>query len=149
MVTYMAYIVDLVDWTKKTKNKMLKIDFVRFGLVGSIGFSVNYIFLTIFFRILKIEIIIAQILSGEIALLTNFMFHNYWTYKGHKHIPISKKLLNFHLTSFAGQLIILAIETIGVKTFKINYGLTLIMASAVVMVWNFVWTKYYVFKSKK
>ena len=58
----MNYIVDVLDWTKKTKNKMLKIDFIRFGLVGSVGFVTNFIFLSVFYKILAIEILIAQIM---------------------------------------------------------------------------------------
>ena len=145
----MNYIVDLVDWTITKKNRLLKIDFIRFGIVGSIGFIVNYIFLTILYKHLNIEIIVSQLISGEIALLCNFLFHNFWTYKGHKHIPFYKKLFNFHLTSLSGQVIILTTESLIVKGFKINYAIALIVASGIAMFWNFFWTKYYVFKSKK
>jgi hypothetical protein len=144
----MSYILDFSDWTKKKKNKMLKIDFVRFGLVGSVAFTVNYLFLSLFFRLLKVEIIVSQIFAGEIALLVNFSLHNYWTYKNHEHISFYKKLFNFHLTSLAGQVIILTIEIVAVKLLKIHYGISLIIASSVAMIWNFIWTKYYVFKSK-
>ncbi len=145
----MNYIVDVLDWTKKTKNKMLKIDFIRFGLVGSLGFVTNFIFLSVFYKILAIEILIAQIMAGEIALLVIFMLHNSWTYKGHKHIPTIKKLFKFHGTQWTGQLLILIIVTLGVKTFKLNYGFSLIIASVLVMFWNFAWTKLYVFKNNK
>jgi len=145
----MNYIVDVLDWTKKTKNKMLKIEFIRFGLVGSVGFVTNFIFLSVFYKMLAIEILIAQIMAGEIALLVIFMLHNSWTYKGHKHTPTTKKLFKFHGTQWTGQLLILLIVTLGVKTFKINYGFSLIIASVLVMFWNFAWTKLYVFKNNK
>ena len=145
----MNYIVDVLDWTKKTKNKMLKIDFIRFGLVGSVGFVTNFIFLSVFYKMLAIEILIAQIMAGEIALLIIFMLHNSWTYKGHDHIPKWKKLLNFHGTQWTGQLLILIIVALGVKGLKINYGYSLAIASILVMFWNYAWTKLYVFKSNK
>lgn len=143
------YIVDILDWTKKTKNKLLKIDFIRFGLVGSVGFITNYIFLSLFYRLFKIEIIVSQLLAGEIALIVIFLLHNFWTYKGHEHIPFTKKLINFHGTQWAGQLIILLIVSVGVKNFKINYGISLVIASIIVMFWNYTWTKLYIFKSNK
>lgn len=145
----MNYIVDFVDWTVRTKNKILKIDFIRFGIIGFIGFTVNYLLLTILFKFLKLEIVFAQIISGEIALLGNFLLHNFWTYKNHEHISYIKKLLNFHITSFSGQLIILTIEFYLVNKIKLNYGIALIIASGVAMFWNYLWTKYYVFKSNK
>ena len=145
----MSYIVDVYDWTKKTKNNLLKIDFIRFGLVGSVGFTTNFIFLSLLFKILKIEILISQLLAGEIALIVVFMFHNHWTYKGHEHISNIRKFISFHATQWSGQLLILLIVAIGVKLLKVNYGLSLVVASIIVMFWNYAWTKLYVFKSKK
>lgn len=145
----MNYLVSTFDWTKTKANRIMKIDFVRFGIVGSIGFLVNLICLTLLYKHLKVEVVVSQIISGEVALLSNFTFHNFWTFKGHEHIPFYKKLLQFHATQWSGQLIILAVVSLGVKLFKFNYVYSLIIASGLVMVWNFGWTKYYIFNNKK
>lgn len=119
-------------------------------MVGCVGFLVTAILLKIFHGDLKLDIVIATLIASEGGLLSNFVFHQNWTYNNvdHRHKPISKKLLHFHMSSWSGVAIITLIETISVKVFKIEYIIALVIASIITLSWNFFWTKYFIFKGR-
>lgn len=129
-------------------KKYLKIDFVRFCIVGSVGFLVTAITLRLVHGLLGLDITLATLLGGEVGLLSNFVFHETWTYKhvNHKGKPISKKLIHFHMSSWSGVAIITGIESVCVKAFHLNYLIALVIASGITLFWNFFWTKYFIFK---
>lgn len=127
---------------------MLKIDFIRFCLVGGMGFLVNSVFLIFLHGKLNVNIVPAQIIGGEAGLLSNFFWHNTWTYKhqDHQRIPFWHKFGRFHLSSWSGIVLLTTIVTTGTNLFKLNYMVSLVVAAAVTMGWNFYWTKVYIFK---
>lgn len=132
----------------KLAHKLLKTDFIRFCVVGSVGFTVNLICLTILHGLLKMHITPAQLISAEIALLSNFTLHNIWTFKDHNHHhSFWNRLVRFHMSTWAGVLITVVIVSIGVEKFSLNYLVSLVIASAVALFWNFLWTKFFIFKS--
>jgi dolichol-phosphate mannosyltransferase len=59
---------------------MDKIRFVKFGVVGGIGFLVNYIGLEILRR-LGFSTYISTLLATELAIISNFILNNLWTFK--------------------------------------------------------------------
>ena len=135
-------------YLKNSRDKLLKIDLFRFLIVGTVGFMVTALLLKFLHGNLKLNIIVATLISGEGGLISNFIFHQNWTYKhhDHSHKTVSKKLIHFHLSSWSGVAIITVIETVSVKVFKIEYLLALVIASAITLFWNFFWTKYFIFK---
>src|SRR3990167_7331510 len=84
----------------KIKN-LHKIDFVRFCIVGTLGFIINFGLLTLLFKVLNLHIFIAQLISSEIALFNNFVLHHNWTYKGNMtNKSIKTLLVQFHASSW-------------------------------------------------
>jgi putative flippase GtrA len=138
----------LNTWGKKKTKQLLKVDFVRFGMVGAAGFIVTAILLKVLHGILKLDVIPATLLSGEGGLLSNFVFHEKWTYKyvDHHYKSVWKKFIHFHMSSWTGIVLITVIESIGVKVLHLNYLVSLVIASGITMFWNFFWTKYFIFK---
>ncbi len=136
------------DWSKKKTQELLKLDFIRFGIVGSIGFVVSEGFLFILSGKLGLIHFWALLLSNEAGLISNFIFHETWTYKhaDHHHKSVWKKFGHFHLSSWSGIAIIVGIGLLGTKVFGINIYLSQAIGSAVAMFWNFFWTKYFIFK---
>lgn len=129
---------------------MLKIDFVRFGIVGSVGFVVTAIFLRLLRKAFGLDVLPATFIASEFGLLSNFFFHQNWTYKhvDHSHKSTWKKFVHFQTSSWSGVVIFTAIETVGVKVFKLNDLVALVIAAGITMFWNFFWTKYFIFKGK-
>lgn len=57
-----------------------KIRFIKFGIVGFTGFLVNYLGLELLKR-LGLSTYFATLLATELAIISNFIFNNVWTFK--------------------------------------------------------------------
>ena len=98
--------------------------FIRFGVVGFIGYLVNASSLYLFADILKYSEPVSWGLSTELAIISNFTWNNLWTFgdikiKGVKNILL--KFLQFNLTSVGALLIQTVAGTVGVKIFGSQY----------------------------
>ena len=130
----------------KVKN-LHKIDFVRFCIVGTLGFIINFSLLTVFFKVLGFHIFVSQLLSSEIALFNNFILHHNWTYKDNiTNKSIKNLLIQFHMSSWSAILGSAAIVTLSVRVFHLHYLVALVIASAVGLMWNFGWTKFVIWR---
>lgn len=81
--------------------------FIKFGTVGFIGFIVNAVGLEVFVR-LGIRPSISAMLGAEIAIISNFILNNFWTFAAKKIISLRKvplKFLQFNLAALGGALI--------------------------------------------
>lgn len=129
-------------------RKLIKVDFVRFCLVGGIGFLVNLGMLFLLYDLANLPIWLAQILGAECALISNFTFHHFWTYKGHD-VQKRKRLLlaQFHLSFWSGAAINSLIVVLLVSGLHVHYFFGLVAGSAVALFWNFFWTKFFIWKT--
>lgn len=98
--------------------------FIRFGIVGFIGYLVNASTLYLFADVLKLSEALSWGFSTELAIISNFTWNNIWTF-GDKKIrglgKIAGKFVQFNLTS-AGALIIQTVAgTIGVRLLGEQY----------------------------
>jgi len=131
-------------------RKALRFDFVRFCLVGALGFILNFLLLTLFFRILDWPILLAQLLASEISLFSNFLLHDRWTYKRNNVTKSLRRLIiEFHATSWMAVIGSSLLITFGVHVLDLNYVVALAISSAIVLMWNFTWTKFYVWRHEK
>lgn len=80
--------------------------FLKFGTVGFIGYLINAIFLEIFYKISPWSWL-AWFLAVEMAIISNFILNNIWTFKSQtiKGDKIFKKFFDFNFTS-GGAIII-------------------------------------------
>jgi putative flippase GtrA len=133
----------------KLYNKLIAIRFVRFGVVGFIGFLVNFAGLSLFYHHLKISIVISQLVSAEIALICTFVGNNYWAFKADHHHSFLQKLGRYHMTSWVGLGINSAIVVVLVRYASLYYGLALVIGAAVALVWNYTLNKRFIFITKQ
>jgi putative flippase GtrA len=135
-------------WARGKAARALKVDFIRFGVVGTVGFLLTAGSLRILHGAFGMHITLATLISSEIGLLSNFVFHQNWTYNhvDHNHKPLGVKFLHFHMSSWSGVVLITILESVGVKAFNLNYMVSLVFAAGIAMFWNFFWTKYYIFR---
>lgn len=128
-------------------KKLLSKDYVRFVLVGTVGFLVNLTLLTILYKKLGMALFIAQLISSEIALFGNFLLHHHWTYKNHNVVKSLKSLIiQFHMTSWVAIVGSAVLVSFGSQVLKLNYFVSLVIASGIAMVWNYLWTKLFVWR---
>jgi len=138
----------MVAYTRAKLRHLLKIEFVRFCIVGGTGFVINFIILTILHRLLSFPVFIAQLIGAEIALFSNFMMHHHWTYKAHKvEKTVTKLVIQFHATTWPAILGSALMVTAGEKLLHLNNLLALTVSSIIALLWNFVWSKYVVWRN--
>jgi len=96
-----------------------KARFIKFGIVGFIGYLVNAFGLVFFAKVFGIEWAIWAA-ATEMAIISNFILNNIWTFKSEKIAGVGKlisKFVQFNLTS-TGALVIQAVfGSLGVRFF--------------------------------
>lgn len=136
---------------KKTINygkKLLKVDFIRFGMVGAVGFIVSEAVIFITFGRMGTPYVMSFIFANEAGLLATFVLHETWTYNhlNHKHKSLFRKLGSFHLSAWSGIVIILGVGIFAKAVLHLSPYVGQAMGSAIAMFWNFFWTRYFIFK---
>lgn len=127
-------------------QKLLRFDFVRFGIVGFSGFLINAALLTILNKDLHSPFV-AQLIASEIALFSNFLFHHHWTYKASKtRKTISTLIMQFHLTSWAAVVGSALLVTAGIRYLHLAPLVALAISSGIAMFWNFGWSKFVIWR---
>ena len=125
----------------------LRFSFVRFCIVGATGFLINFVLLSLLYDALGWQLFVAQLVAGELALGNNFFLHHVWTYReSHVKKSLIQLLIEFHVTSWLAIVGTAAIVAAGVDVVHKPYLEALIVAGAVAMVWNFVWTRFVIWR---
>jgi dolichol-phosphate mannosyltransferase len=118
--------------------KILK--FFKFGIVGGVGFVINFFGLKLFNQIYKnipvsIGVInfFANATAAELAIISNFIFNNLWTFSSEKITTVSElrsKFITFNVSSIVGGILVPSlIIGIGTQIFGDQYrSLFLVLA---------------------
>jgi dolichol-phosphate mannosyltransferase len=142
--------------------------FVKFGVVGFVGYIINASALELF-RYMTVSAAIVRFFSGfpalnrfglltsqsawsaglaaELSIISNYLFNNFWTFSTHKissPIRFISKLLQFNFTSFGGiiiQFFVIGAATILLGDTPLIRGLALVFA-IVFLIIPYNWTVY-------
>jgi len=127
-----------------------KIRFIKFGTVGFIGYLVNALFLE-FFSKGGFSATLSALFSTELAIISNFILNNLWTFsevKITKPIQILFSFLKFNLSS-GGALLIQSVviggsvylfgDTRSVRQIALLVGMPLVMSFNYIMYNVFIW----------
>lgn len=128
--------------------------FIKFGFVGAIGFLVHFSTLTFLKEVVGIQntLMVANPIAFFMAVCSNFMFNRFWTYTDSRSKNITSQFATFLTINIAGLLINSAILALTERPFNLllanstlpirGYQLALIVATVVVMFWNFFVNRY-------
>lgn len=137
----------MIAYTRARLAHLLKVDFIRFCIVGGTGFVINFVILTLLNKVLGLHVFVAQLIGAEIALFSNFLLHHHWTYKAHKvNKSFPRLLAEFHSTSWPAILGSSGMVSIGEKVFHLNNLGALAVSSTIALLWNFVWSKFVIWR---
>lgn len=105
----LQFIKDIFEYLKQsTKIRIERSQrFIKFAIVGFIGFLVNAFGLEVFYR-LGLSAGLAAACGAELAIISNFTFNNLWTFAKEKIKGLKKilwKFLQFNLTSLGAVII--------------------------------------------
>lgn len=132
-----------------------KIRFIKFGVVGFVGFAVNYLGLELLKR-LGLSTYFATLLATEAAIVSNFIFNNVWTFKD-KIITSFKDLivqfLKFNFSSLfaviAQPLIVTGITKLFGDTSLIRLGALFFALIFVIVPYNYIVYNLFIWKTWK
>ena len=121
---------------KKLFNQIIK-----FGIVGGSAFVIDYGFMILFTEVFGINYLISSGISFTISVIYNYVLSVKWVFDVKKDDDRKHDFIVFIILSILGLLINQLIMWICVDKLDIFYMLSKIVATAVVMVYNFITRK--------
>lgn len=122
---------------------------IKFLVVGAVGFVINFILLFVLHSKLHINLLASQLVAAESALLSNFYWHNRWTYGERAKTSLLKRLAQFHATAWVGAGIATVTLLVLANIFHVNYLVALVVGSGLALVWNYIWSNFVIWKNKQ
>ena len=120
--------------------KKLISQFFKFGVVGVIAFIVDYLSLYLLTEFLNVYYLISSIISFLLSITVNYILSIKWVFDIKKKQSF-KDVIVFTLLSAIGLLINLLVMYLSVEVLKIHYMIGKLIATFIVMIWNFVTRK--------
>jgi len=141
-------------------NRKEAVRFLKFSVVGTIGAVIDFGTLNLLVQLAGFPKVLANGCSFTVAVLSNFIWNRLWVYPETRSDPLTKQFVQFFLVNVAGLAIntlifygsdrwllgeagvlagpmgILALS-IGMSHFDFAYNGAKILATAVVLFWNF------------
>ena len=122
---------------KIDKNLMRQI--IRFGIIGGIAFLIDYVVLYMCKEWLGLHVLLSAGISFTISVIFNYIASVKWVFDVDK--DPKKNFIIFIVLSIVGLIITEIIMWFGTDILHIHYLIVKIIATAIVMVFNFVTRK--------
>lgn len=125
----------------KPKTENLLIQIFKFGIVGVIATIIDFAFLYLFREAFHFPVLLANTLSFCISVIYNYMASVKWVFDVNKEKDARKQFIIFIIFSVIGLLLNDLIMWISTDILSIYYLLAKIIATLIVMVFNFITRK--------
>ncbi len=118
----------------------------KFGIVGGIATIIDWAVYYICYNILNIYPLIANVISFSVSVIYNYWASVKWVFNVNKNNSKKKMFTEFIIFSIIGLLLTELIIYIGIDHLNLDAMLIKIIATAIVMVFNFVTRKMFLEK---
>ena len=129
---------------KLLKNELVQ-QIIKFGICGGTSFIIDYVIFTLLSQALGIHYLIASIISFSISVIYNYILSIKWVFNVTKK-QTSKEFILFIILSVIGLGLNSLIMYICVDLMKIHELISKVIATAIVMVYNFITRKIFIEK---
>ena len=143
-------------------NPVERTRFIKFTLVGFIGAIVDFGVFNLLSTFLHVNAILASVISFCMAIMSNFIWHRYWTYADSRSKPLHQQIGQFVTVHVIGLVIrtpifaflefvlIAQFQTMHFSIYSLDatilgHNLALAVAVGVVMLWNFFANRYWTY----
>ena len=154
MIVYLSSMVGRrMGWKPKETERFLK-----FALVGTIGFVVDFGTLTFLIEVFGLPTLLANTISFSCAVTSNFLWNRFWTYPDSRSKNLVAQLSQFALVNLFGlginSLILWSLEPVfdflletTHVTFLVGRGYipAKMVATITVLFWNFFINRYWTY----
>ena len=125
--------------SQKTENLLIQI--FKFGIVGGIAFLIDYVVLFCCKEFIGLSVLLSAAIAFTVSVVYNYIASVKWVFDVNKEKSAKKNFVIFIILSIIGLIITEIIMWIGSDIMKINYLIVKIIATAIVMVFNFITRK--------
>lgn len=138
---FIKYCLKILHIKVSKKTEKLFIQIFKFILVGGTAFIIDFIFLYLFKEIFHLSIIISNTLSFIISLIYNYIASVKWVFEVNKNKDKRKNMITFIVFSIIGLLLNDVIMWFSTNKLSIYYLFAKIIATVIVMIFNFITRK--------
>ena len=111
---------------------------LRFGVVGLSGIVVNSALLWVLVRELHLAVTLGSMLATEVAILSNFLLNDRWTFSGAHERSFVQRLLRFNGVALGGMAITAGILTALASYTHLHLLFANLLAVGAATGWNYV-----------
>ncbi len=131
----------------KNLDKKLLEQIIKFIIVGGIATIIDFIVFFLFHELLKVSTILSNILSFSVSVVYNYIASTKWVFNVKK--DSKNQFIIFLILSIVGLLINTIIVYITIDIFNWSSLLCKILATAIVMIFNFITRKKFLEKNNE
>ena len=121
-------------------RKLFK-QFMKFGVVGAIAFVIDYGLLALLTEVFGVWYLLSATISFTVSVIFNYVASMRYVFTHKEDLSRRREFVIFVVLSVIGLIINNACMWAGVELFGWHYLIVKIVATAIVMVWNFVTRK--------
>ena len=121
--------------------KKLFVQLFRFGLVGGLCFLIDYGLLALLTELLHINYLISSAISFSVSVTVNYLLCMHFVFESKEDTSRMRELVLFVALSIVGLGINQVLMWLGTEVAGVHYLLTKLVATAIVMVYNFITRK--------
>lgn len=134
----------------------MKRQIIKFSITGLLNTIIDFGILNFLVRILSWTVLPANTISFSVAVINSYFLNKYWTFRDKQPVRI-KQFSTFLLISLVGLglsnlLVYLGLELFKTYTFGLSfvwhYNIAKAISALIVLVWNFLASKFWVFYAK-
>lgn len=111
-------------------------EMARFLLVGGSGTVLNFFVLTLTYHYFHWPVILAALVSNELAMVSNFFCHEHWTFNGDRHGTRRLRFVRYQFVAAGGIVLSSVILTVLVRV-GLHYLIANLIAIGIAVSWNF------------
>ncbi len=139
--------LDILKIKLNNKKRKLLLQIFKFLFVGGLAFLIDYISLIICKEVFNLSTLLASAIAFTISVIVNYILSVTWVFEVDETKSKKQNFIIFIIFSIIGLILTEIIMYVGSDVLKISYLIVKIVATAIVMVFNFVTRK--IFLEKK
>ena len=124
--------------------------FLKFMVVGTIGFVIDFGTLNLLVLLAGMDVLVANTISFSLAVLSNFTWNRLWTYPDSRSKQARSQLVQFAIVNVVGwgitTFVLWALTPIFTDLIgRLGYNLAKAIATIIVLFWNFFVNRYWTY----
>jgi len=124
--------------------------FLKFMVVGTIGFVIDFGTLNLLVLLAGLEVLVANTISFSLAVFSNFTWNRLWPYPDSRSKPIRSQLTQFFIVNIVGWGINTLVLWLLTPVFtaivgRLGYNIAKAIATIIVLFWNFFVNRYWTY----